>query len=139
MIGTIRWNLIVGAFAFLLTFLLSISNNIWQTTLLRSLYSFIALFILVFFCRWLLGTFAGLNQMQGSSMDTEDEIGKGTAVDASTPDQDDELHQMLRASLDPNSSPQPFEFSPLNPPKLSTKKHSDPEELAQALRRMSEE
>ncbi|CAG7623750.1 hypothetical protein ACFQI7_04210 [Paenibacillus allorhizosphaerae] len=139
MIGSIRWNFIVGGIAFFLTFLLSIGSNIWLTTFLRSLYSFLFLFVLVFGFRYLLGTFAGLNGL--SVLDTEpaDEEGKGTSVDALTPDEEEELHLLLKQSMNSNGSPQSMEFSPLNPPKLSTKVDAGPEELAQAVRRMSED
>lgn len=138
MIGSIRWNFIVGAVSFLITFALSISNNIWLTTIIRSFYSFVILFLVVFLCRWILGSFAGLNQHTPSQNIEASKETRGIAVDAITPDQDEELHQMLKHSLDPNDS-FASDFSPLNPPKLSTKVNSNPEELVQALRQMSED
>ncbi|MED4602706.1 hypothetical protein P9314_18820 [Paenibacillus validus] len=142
MIGSIRWNFIIGAIAFIFTFMFSVGNNIWLTTLLRSVYSFAVLFILVFGCRWLLGTFAGFNQWNSNKTELgegDSDGTKGTVFDAVTPpDQDEELHQMLKKKVD---APMPEEetFSPLNPPKLSTKFSETPEELAQAVRRMTEE
>lgn len=142
MIGSIRWNFIIGGIAFLFTFAFSIGNNIWWTTFLRSCYSFAILFILVFFCRWLLGTFAGFNQWNASETEQNDGDSdgmKGAVFDAITPpDQDEELHQMLKKRVDaPMLDEEPF--SPLNPPKLSTKFSESPELLAQAVRRMTEE
>ncbi|WP_281887593.1 hypothetical protein [Paenibacillus sp. YYML68] len=98
------------------------------------------LFIVVFACRWLLGTFAGLNQWtpQPPASDVNDGM-KGTAFDAVTPmEQDEELHNMLkgRPSEDKEDEEQ---FSPLSPPKLSTKIDGSPEALADALRRMTDE
>ncbi|MCZ8520030.1 MULTISPECIES: hypothetical protein [Paenibacillus] len=144
MIGSLRWNLYAGLAAFLITFVLSIPNNIWLTTIVRSCYSFIVLFLLVFGCRWLLGTIAGLNGLpapQPSVMPAAppaEEEGKGSAYDAMTPDQDAELHQMLKGSMSGTAPPEPG-FAPLTPPKLSTKVQPTPEELAQAVRQMSEE
>ncbi|MCP3772823.1 hypothetical protein NLX71_05740 [Paenibacillus sp. MZ04-78.2] len=138
MIGSIRWNFIVGAAAFVITFALSITDNIWLTTLIRSFYSFVLMFVIVFLFRWLLGTVAGF---AGASIpehsEEEDEL-KGTAINVVTPDQDAELHQMLKPSPGPKDAAD-TDFSPLNPPKLSTKIQGSPDELAQAVRRMSEE
>ncbi|WP_159884354.1 hypothetical protein [Paenibacillus puerhi] len=146
MIGTVKWNFIVGAIAFVVTFAMSAGNNIWLTTLLRSFYSFAILFVLVFAFRWLLGTFAGLERLgELSSEDVEGEEVKGTAFDAITPpDQDAELHQMLKNRIDDSAPPaEESLFAPLNPPKLSTKISETPDdtprEMAQALRRMTEE
>lgn len=140
MIGSIRWNFIVGGVAFIFTFLLSMSSNIWLTTFLRSLYSFVFLFVLVFGFRYLLGTFAGLNGLPVLDNETSDaEEGKGTAVDALTPDEEEELHHLLKQSMNANGVSPGVEFSPLNPPKLTTKGGAGPEDLAQVVRRMSEE
>ncbi|MBP1155983.1 MULTISPECIES: hypothetical protein [unclassified Paenibacillus] len=136
MIGSIRWNFIVGALAFIVTFVLSITNNIWLTTIIRSFYSFAILFVIMFFCRYLLGTFAGFNRL--SALDQEEGTeGKGTAVDAVTPDQDEELRELLKTGRDSKGAPA-ADFAPLNPPKLRVKDQS-PEEMAQAVRQMSDE
>lgn len=138
MIGSIRWNFIVGAAAFVITFALSITDNIWLTTLIRSFYSFVLMFVIVFLFRWLLGTVAGLAGAPIPEHSEEEDELKGTAVDVVTPDQDAELHQMLKPSPGPQDAAE-TDFSPLNPPKLSTKIQGSPDELAQAVRRMSEE
>jgi energy-coupling factor transporter transmembrane protein EcfT len=140
MMGTIRINFIVGTVAFILTFALSIGSNIWVTTLLRSLYSFVIIFLIVFLCRYVLGTVAGLNRMPATNEQQPDEQHKGTAFDAVTPDEDEVLRQMLKGSEEPKTAEQEdVVFAPLNPPKLSTKGNLEAEQLAQALRRMSEE
>ncbi|MGF9711563.1 hypothetical protein [Paenibacillus naphthalenovorans] len=137
MIGSIRWNFIIGALAFIVTFVLSMSKNIWLTTIIRSFYSFAILFILVFLCRFLLGTFAGLNRLSVQAQEAGETEAKGIAVDAVTPDEDEELHELLKPGADPKSAS--ADFTPLNPPKLRVKKQPDPEEMAQAVRRMSDE
>ncbi|WP_426447058.1 hypothetical protein ACP26L_24050 [Paenibacillus sp. S-38] len=143
MIGSLRWNLYTGVAAFIITFVLSIPNNIWLTTFVRSCYSFIILFLLVFACRWLLGTFAGLNGLPAAQPSVmadaaPEEPSKGQAFDAMTPDEDQELHQMLKGTMNASAPPEQG-FAPLKPPKLSTKVQPTPEELAQAVRQMSEE
>lgn len=138
MIGSIRWNFIIGALAFIFTFVLSMSQNIWLTTVIRSFYSFAILFVLVFLCRFLLGTFAGLSHLSAQEQEAEEAEGKGTAVDAVTPDQDEELREILKSVVDPKEA-SAADFSPLNPPKLRVKEQPSSEELAQAVRRMSDE
>jgi hypothetical protein len=141
MLGTIRWNFIVGGLSSLITFLFSIANNIWLTTLLRSIYSFLILFALVFMFRWVLGTVVGLNKLASTDphlQDSADEH-KGTALDMSTPDEEAALHQMLKGSLDPDAAGVDASFAPLQPPKLSSNANLDAEEMAQALRSLTEE
>ncbi|GAA4871751.1 hypothetical protein GCM10023310_59220 [Paenibacillus vulneris] len=141
MIGTVRWNLIIGLISLVITFISSISTNIWTTSLLRSVYSFAIVFIVIFLFRWILGTIAGLNQLNTDLKDgVSDEEGKGAALDLQTPEDDASLHQMLKDSLDPKAPSMDSGFAPLNPPKLSSKTNSmEPGEMAQAVRRMAEE
>ncbi|WP_079910246.1 hypothetical protein [Paenibacillus sp. 32352] len=141
MIGTVRWNLIIGLISLVITFISSISTNVWTTSLLRSVYSFAIVFIVIFLFRWILGTIAGLNQLNTDLKDgVSDEEGKGAALDLQTPEDDASLHQMLKDSLDPKAPSMDSGFAPLNPPKLSSKTNSmEPGEMAQAVRRMAEE
>lgn len=145
MIGTIRWNLIAGASAFLLTFVMSMMNNIWQTTLLRSTYSFVILFVIMFLIRWMLGSLFGfrtLGQVREPRKEeaSETETGKGQNFDMLTPDDDESLQQMLKETIRPNKSgAEGAPFERLNPPKLTTKLDMDTDEMVQALRRMSDD
>lgn len=141
MIGTIRWNFFIGLLSLVITFASSISTNIWMTSLLRSIYSFLIVFILVFLFRWILGTIGGLNQLhtEPGNAPLENES-KGTAFDAQTPDDEASIHQMLKDTIDPKAPAMDSGFAPLNPPKLSSKTSSmEPGEMAQAVRRMTEE
>lgn len=137
MIGTLRFNFYVAAAAFLITFLFSVTHNIIVTTLLRSLYSFVLVFALTFVVRYVLGTIVGLKHMTTAAEDGEaaDEAHKGNRFDAVTPNDESDLHQMLK----PGGGGEAAEFAPLKPPKLSSKATQNPDELAQALRRMTEE
>ncbi|NEW05570.1 hypothetical protein GK047_05995 [Paenibacillus sp. SYP-B3998] len=144
MIGTIRINLIVAALAGLFTFALSIANNLLLTTCLKSLYSFVILFVLTFGFRWVLGVMTGFDHREGKQSLDNYEVNDavGQTLDMTTPDDEDAAtREMLKANLDPNHSKHAAEtqFSPLNPPKLVTKNNLDPEQLAGALRRMSED
>ncbi|WP_409340952.1 hypothetical protein [Paenibacillus sp. MBLB4367] len=141
MIGNYRWNATVGLFGFAMTFLLSLGNNSLPTTLLRSVYSFALLFVAVFAFRWVLGTVAGFSNpaQQGfpHRVDTPGESHTGTKFDMSTPDDDAHIHEMLKGNMHPGQDDS--SFSPLKPPKLVTKSNTDSEEMAKALRHMSEE
>ncbi|MCZ8512346.1 hypothetical protein O9H85_07860 [Paenibacillus filicis] len=140
MIGSIRINIVVGAAAFVITFILSISHNIWVTTLLRSFYSFLLSFVIVFGCRWVLGSVAGLKPFPADPGNSAaDESHKGNSFDATTPDEEADLHQMLKPGAATGENVGLAEFAPLNPPKLSTKLAAGPDELTQAVRRMTEE
>lgn len=143
MIGNIRINVIVASLAGLFTFALSIGNNLLMTTCLRSVYSFLILFVLTFGFRWVLGLMIGAEYAAGGSsrVNASSESSVGQALDMTTPDEDEETRQLMKANLgnNNNSPSKEMEFSPLNPPKLVTKNNLDPEQLAGALRRMSED
>jgi hypothetical protein len=116
----------LGIFGFFLTFLLSISNNIFSTSFLHSLYSGIILFMVAFIFRWFFGTLF---------VEASDEKHIGNNLDLMTPDESDEIHQLMRHS----DKEEQFEFMPLKPPKLVSKRNVDPEEMVKAIRHMSEE
>jgi hypothetical protein len=137
MIGSIRWNFIVAAVSFSITFITSSLNNIWSTTLIRSCYSFLLLFVIVFLFRWVLGTFAGLDKI--AEVDSMQDENKGNALDLSTPDEEESLNQMLKESMGPNTHEGEPRFAPLKPPKLTSKANIETGDMVQALRHMSEE
>jgi hypothetical protein len=91
--------------------------------------------------RWFLGSVVGLKPIFNpveESASTEEQVGQ--AVDMRTPDESDELHEMLKNKQDRDGASLDEQmFTPLSPPKLTTKTDMTDEELAKALRRMSEE
>ncbi|MDF2815765.1 MAG: hypothetical protein K0Q81_1965 [Paenibacillus sp.] len=138
MIGTVRWNLVLGVIGFGFTFFLSVGDNFLTTTLLHSFYGFIIMFGVSFVVRWVLGTLAGLKEMQDSTAVSESsDEGKGSAVDSVTPDEQEELNKLLKDNLNGAGS-STDEFTLLKPKKLASLP-AEPEELAQALRRLTEE
>jgi energy-coupling factor transporter transmembrane protein EcfT len=148
MIGTIRINWIVSLAAGIFTFLLSVGNNLFLTTCLRSLYSFLILFILTYAFRFLIGVFGGADFFAPRPADAVDQTAAssneghlGSQLDLATPDDDEATRQMLRNNLDnPGQAlDDDLIFSPLTPSKLITKNNLNPEQLAGALRRMSED
>ncbi|MNB64149.1 hypothetical protein D3C81_63280 [compost metagenome] len=137
MIGTILLNIICGLLGFAFTFLISLQNNLILTSLYRGLFGFILWFLLAFVLRWVLGfiTDGSANQDSFSSSGGDSES-LGGAVDLSTPDEEEELKDLLKpkpAAADQGSG----DFKPLQPPKLVSMK--DPEELAKAVRHLKEE
>ncbi|TBL77752.1 hypothetical protein [Paenibacillus thalictri] len=141
MIGSIRWNLVLGLITFICTGLFSFSSNIWTTTLLNSVYSFVLVFALVFLVRWFLGTVIGLNKVlaEETELSQAEEAIKGTALDVVTPDEGDSINQLLKDGLGPQAKSNDDSFAPLAPPKLKSKTDLEPDDLAKALRQMSEE
>lgn len=139
MIGTYRWNLVLGTVGFALTFILSIEYNLIWRTLMSSVYSFLILFVVAFALRWILGTLIGLKpQPQADSQHLESEHldeSVGQTVNTATPDDQDQLNEMLKEQLNrPESEP----FVPLQPKKLATVPDADAQELAQAVRHLTE-
>lgn len=138
MIGTIWMNLILGLVGFVFTFLFSLRNNLPSTSLFRGLTGFILWFVLAFALRWVLGFIvkqaANPDKSSGAPGDANETL--GAKVDLSTPDEDEELKDLLKPS--PGQGNQGNgEFKPLQPPQLVSKK--DPEELAKAVRHLKKE
>lgn len=138
MIGTWRWNVIFGTLTMFLTFLLSLTNNVLTTALVRSLYGFVVLFVLTYVIRWMLGTLAGINQYSELDKQSSEEIESSNSnIDLQTPDDMDSLNDLLKNQL-MGADAKPT-FSPLQPPKLVSKDKLDSESLANSLRQLSED
>ncbi|NOU68478.1 hypothetical protein GC096_31090 [Paenibacillus sp. LMG 31461] len=142
MIGTIRINLIVALLAGIFTFALSIGNNLFLSSCIKAGYSFLILFVVTFGFRWVLGLLIGPVSSLEDSLLENSSSGVGQNLDLSTPDEDEETRQLMKSNLTnqtKDAQSNDMQFSPLNPPKLVTKNNLDPEQLAGALRRMSED
>ncbi|RWZ60469.1 hypothetical protein EQV77_04020 [Halobacillus fulvus] len=50
--GSIKWNLWMGIFGFCLTFLFSLTANIWQTSAIRGAFGFFLFFLIAFLLRY---------------------------------------------------------------------------------------
>jgi len=151
MIGNIKINVWFGVFGFLITFLFSLSNNLWTTSLVRGCLGFILWFALAFLLRFILGVLAtpgnatgkppasGAAAQMGEDLEEQpsaNDQGRGNMLDITTPDQDHELNDLLTPK--PSHSGGDTGFAPLDPPKLVTTKEQDPEELAKALRHLTQ-
>ncbi|KAA9006415.1 hypothetical protein F4V43_05535 [Paenibacillus spiritus] len=144
MIGTILLNVLLGLVGFVVTFLIALGNNLLVTSLIRGFFGFIVWFLLAFGIRWVLGFIGGLSPKQEN---TETEIygepeNRGSQLDLTTPDEDEELMNLLRPEPESSSGAARSEksessFQPLRPPKLVSTQN--PEELAKAVRHLKEE
>lgn len=150
MLGTWRWNVGFGLFGAILTIAFSIGANPVPVMLLRSLYAFIAFFVLSYAVRAVLAFIlkppAMIGEQAGPSDGSAD--GVGEKLDMRTPDETDDLNQLLKSRIQegaPADAVQKQEqestsqFKPLNPPQLLSAKNSQPEELAKAVRHLTGE
>lgn len=136
--GKIRWNFLIGVAGAVLVLLISLPNNVWFTAMTRSLYAFVIFFLFTFVIRWWLGTIATEADSVEAGETSED--GVGSQIDLQTPDDADAMlppRNPDREQAGEDEADDPFQ--PLNPPKLETKPDHTPEQMADALRRMSEE
>ncbi|GGG12206.1 hypothetical protein [Paenibacillus abyssi] len=138
MLGSIRWNIFFGLFGFFLIFFFSISSNGIAVTLLKSVYAFVSFFAIAYALRLVLYLIAPPNHSQQPGVEEEN---KGAALDIVTPDDNDDLNRMLKEQMDGGSQQEmPKEaFEPLTPPKLVSTQDKSPEQLAQAVRHLSEQ
>ncbi|GIP36836.1 hypothetical protein J31TS4_01160 [Paenibacillus sp. J31TS4] len=155
MIGTWRWNAAIGGLGFLLTFAASVGNNVFLTTLTHSLYSFAVLFAAAYLFRWALGSFVPSLGKQASPQGGVESAAPshlGRSIDLQTPDESaphsgadtqslDEADASFVGSPQDGGPPpgQREQFAPLTPPRLLTKQKLEPDELAKAVRHLSEE
>ncbi|GIP21450.1 hypothetical protein [Paenibacillus sp. J22TS3] len=139
MAGKIGFNWLFGAIGFIITFIVSFSNNILVTSVVRSCIAFVVWFVLAFALRWLLGFLTSPPaepELPVMEAEQEEETDRGTVLDMTTPDESEELNDLLKQK--PDAPSEPSGFSPLNPPKLVKTSEQDPEELAKALRHLTE-
>ncbi|MBW4841535.1 MAG: hypothetical protein KZY74_19275 [Paenibacillaceae bacterium] len=137
--GKLRYYLLSGFIGFLITFAVSAGNNLFMTSFIRGLISFAVWFLLAFTASWMLGF---LKEMPGDHVPVQEagpaaEEGKGGNLDLLTPDESEQLNDLLKPA--PSAS-EVEQFAPLNPPKLvKTPDDKDPEELVKVVRHLTEE
>lgn len=131
-------NAVFGVIGFVFTFLVNYGHNLIQTSLIRGIFGFIVWFVLAFLLRWVLGSIIGNSAEAGDPDAALEDTGEalGAKLDIRTPDEDEELKNLLTPKPDAGSGDIEG-FTPLQPPKLVTMK--DPEELAKAVRHLKEE
>jgi hypothetical protein len=131
-------NAAFGLVGFVFTFLVNNGHNLVQTSLIRGIIGFIVWFVLAFPLRWVFGFIIGKSDESGEFGASLEDDGEalGAKLDIRTPDEDEELKNLLTPKPETGSADIKG-FTPLQPPKLVTMK--DPEELAKAVRHLKEE
>lgn len=139
MSGKMGYYLLFGFIGFLITYAVSAGNNLFMTSFIRGLIAFAVWFLLAFAANWVI-TFLKEQEPRPDVRDLTDalkEQDKGTSLDLTTPDQSEELNDLLKQT--PKDQSQTQEFTPLNPPKLvKTLDDKDPEELAKVVRHLTD-
>ncbi|SFE16896.1 hypothetical protein SAMN04487969_101436 [Paenibacillus algorifonticola] len=146
MIGNWRWNVGLGLTGVILTILFSLGKNAVTVILLRSVYAFIAFVVIAFILRAVL-TFI-LKPPALLDNGATDEDGVGTQLDLTTPDESEDLNQLLKDGLDTRPSQKEADskqqleqeqepFRPLAPPQLVSAQKKEPEELAKVVRHLT--
>ncbi|GAB6931476.1 hypothetical protein JCM10914A_54590 [Paenibacillus sp. JCM 10914] len=132
MMNRLRFYLISGFAGFIFTFILTIRNNPWMTSMNRALIALVIWCALAVLLRWLLGAIAKPAVVKEIDAASESQLreDRGTRLDLTTPDEDRELMDLMHADAKEGGG-----FVPLNPPKLVSTK--DPEELAKAVRHLT--
>lgn len=131
-----RISLGLALFGFILTLFLSLSNNIFSTSLIRALMSGGLLFLVGIAVQWILRLIAEPGNPLPPIEPPTGRESIGRTLDLSTPDEQDELNRIIRQSETPPTAEAAFE--PLHPPKLTTKTDQKAQDLADALRTMTE-
>ncbi|CAI6027346.1 hypothetical protein [Cohnella sp. JJ-181] len=134
-----RWNIGFAAFGAVLIFLISLSSNPPLTSLVRSLYAFIAFGLLGLFVRIVLQQLLRPARTLGGDKERAEEE-RGIVLDMTTPEDDESLSLLMKEQWTGKEEPQSAGFQPLKPPKLvSIEDEPDPEQVAQAIRRLNDD
>lgn len=145
MLGTWRWNVAFGILGLVLTALFSIGNNPLTVVMLRGFYAFASFFILAYAARAVLGLILRPPTIPLSSEATDGETEKGSQLDLTTPDESNDLNDLLKAQLqggnkgESPSAEAGADFRPLSPPQFVSSASKQPEELAKAIRHLTGE
>jgi hypothetical protein len=135
MIGSWRLNVGFGAFGALLTFLFSLSNNPIGTTFMRSLYAFLVFAAIALVIRIVLGQLLNpaLKPTTAGVLTEE----RGAVLDLMTPDE--ALSEMMKEQWAESNGEKVKGFQPLQPTRLVSLDNPNPEEVVQAIRRLTDE
>ncbi|EFM13082.1 conserved hypothetical protein [Paenibacillus curdlanolyticus YK9] len=144
MVGTWRWNVGFGVAGGLLTLLFSMNSNTFGVSVIRSGYALAAFFVLAYLFRAVLSFALAPTPGPLGADDRSEEQTAGSRFEAVTPDETDELHDMLKTTGTNNmnneqnvASSSGSGFQPLKPPKLVSTQNKEPEELAKAIRHLT--
>jgi hypothetical protein len=134
--NTVRNSLLLALIGFALTLFFSLSTNIFSTSLVRGLVSGAVLFVIGSAAQWILGQVAQPGTPPQRADRPVNPGSLGRTLDLSTPNEQEELNRIIKQSDLPQAAEAAFE--PLHPPQLTTKTDHKAQQLADALRTMSE-
>jgi hypothetical protein len=138
MVGSWRLNVGFGAFGAVLTFMFSLSNNPIGTTFTRSLFAFLVVAALAFVVRIILGQLLNpAKKPDAIDLPTDNE--RGAVLDVTTPDEGDSLSEMMKEQWADGKGEAIKGFQPLQPTRLVSLDNPNPEEVVQAIRRLTDE
>ncbi|MDQ6419233.1 hypothetical protein RB620_07235 [Paenibacillus sp. LHD-117] len=153
MLGNWRWNAGFGIAGVGLTVLFSLGNNPMSVILTRSLYAFLAFFVVAYVARFVLGMILRPPAIAMQTHDGNSET-RGAELDLRTPDESEDLNELLKSQLHNGAVPSAqaaiepraagmnegtAAFKPLSPPQLVSTANKQPEELAKAVRHLTGE
>ncbi|MBW5444550.1 hypothetical protein GE107_00530 [Cohnella sp. CFH 77786] len=136
MIGSWRWNAVFGGFGALLTFVFSLGNNPITITFIRCVYAFLAFALIAFAVRFLLASALPPSRPDSESVPMED---RGSVLDLVTPGEEEALSEMMKENWTGGKENPVLGFQPLQPKRLVSLDNPDPEEVVQAIRRLTDE
>lgn len=143
MSGKVKYYLLIGFIGFLITFAVSSGSNLLATSLIRGGIAFVAWGALAFVVNWMIDFMKehGETTEESEMLAAISEQVKGGNLDLTTPDEADEINDLLKQPLETPAVPTNHEdFTPLSPPKLvKTPNDKDPEELVKVVRHLTEE
>lgn len=143
MSGKVKYYLLIGFIGFLITFAVSSGSNLLATSLLRGGLAFVGWAALAFVGNWMLNFMKehGENSEESQILAAISEQVKGGNLDLTTPDESDEINDLLKQPIEGANPATTHEgFAPLTPPKLvKTPNDNDPEELVKVVRHLTEE
>lgn len=127
MASTLKFNLVLGSFAALLTFFVAWTTNVWFVSLERAFYAFILFFLLGFPVHW------AYRLLFGEDEEEEQQETVGQHVDMVA---DDQADSKMERGDDPAS-----DFQPLQAPRLEAPQKApvEPATIANIVRRLSDE
>ncbi|XID95106.1 hypothetical protein ACF3MZ_11570 [Paenibacillaceae bacterium WGS1546] len=138
----VSWRFVIGfgAFGALLTMAFSLSSNPFGTTMLRSLYALLAFSGLGLLAKLALGALLNPGARGAAALEPNpDEQERGSMLDLSTPDEEEALSEMLKRQWAEGKAEPIADFQPLQPKRVVSLDHPNPEEVAQAIRRLTDE
>lgn len=157
MIGSFRWNLTIAIIAAIMTvWFATMNHNPWPVVIVRSLTSFVVLFVLTYLFRFLIALIVGErpeSERRQSAEEQSDMI--GASVDLATPAEDiswplpnqeaGKETASEKQSAEPSVEQSAQSFQAFEPPNIILKDPSqdevnvDPQTAVKAIRRLTED